>query len=161
MASGIHETRIFGPRRSSISITTSVHCSAGPNWNPCIHINPEAFGLTYFRRHPVGEFPLDSQHRLGDVLSKVRLPRVRNLWLSAISATESDLGRFYAGIGGGVRDIYMNSIHLTEGSWMRTLDSLRDHVQCSTCETRPTIKLVSLAGGEYEALRKRVGLQAS
>jgi hypothetical protein len=40
---------------------------------------------------------------------------------------------------------------------MRTLDSLRDHVQCSTCETRPTIKLVSLAGGEYEALRKRVG----
>ncbi|KAL3491858.1 hypothetical protein BJX62DRAFT_236709 [Aspergillus germanicus] len=122
-----------------------------------VHINLEAFGIHYFRRHPAGEYPLDSQHRFGDVISQVRLPRVRNLRLSGISASESDLERFCAGIGRGVRNIYLHSIHLTKGSWTKTLDILRDRVERSPSETRPTIELASMAGGEYEALRKRVG----
>jgi hypothetical protein len=122
-----------------------------------VHIKLEAFGIHYLRRHPAGEYPLDSQHRFGDVISQVRLPRVRNLRLSGISATESDLERFCAGIGGGIREIYLHSIHVTEGSWMRALGILRDRVQRSPCESRPAILLASLAGVEYETLRKKVG----
>jgi hypothetical protein len=62
------------------------------------------------------------------------------------------------GMGGSVESIYMYSIHLTNGSWMRVLNILRDRVQGSSRhETRPRIKLTSLAGGEYEGLRERFG----
>ncbi|KAL2782463.1 hypothetical protein BJX66DRAFT_320679, partial [Aspergillus keveii] len=129
----------------------------GP-WLESVHISLNAFGLNHNRGSPPGRYSVDSQHRLGDVINQVRLPQVRSLWLSGISATGCDLERFYAGMGDSLEYIYMYSIHLTKGSWMRALDILRDRVQGSSRhETRPRIKLTSLAGGEYEGLREKFG----
>ncbi|KAJ0417897.1 hypothetical protein BJY00DRAFT_196361 [Aspergillus carlsbadensis] len=126
-----------------------------------VHVRLSAFGLNHTRGNPIGRYSVDCQHRLGDVIRLVSLPQVRKLWLSGISATGYDLESFCAGVGGGVEDISMYAIHLTEGSWMRVLDILRERVQGSRHETRPRVMLTSLAGGEYERLRERLGSRTS
>ena len=115
-------------------------CSADLEW---LWMNMYAFGLNDGRTTKEGLYDI------GPVFGAVKWPKARNISILDVSFKQRDLDSFCDGLGYGIQELYLTTIHLLDGSWARFLDILDEKVRQSHPQSEAVGLLNSLTGGEF------------
>jgi hypothetical protein len=108
-----------------------------------VSLDLRSFGLSD------GRTTMEGWYDIGPVLSAVNWPRIEDMAISHVSATQDELERLCSWLGPSTRYVALRTIHLLDGSWEGILRTLDERVRTTFREQNVSVHLRRLTGGEF------------